>query len=202
MIRFCKTTFSVTPCQNDKGSYQYPNNLSLSNIIASFELAKITKSFFKSYSISKISTWALFRIIWFVLLRFSEPYPVTVAARSSYSASFKLGAGRQIGRTKVVKVISETVKTATSKYAWPLWYLLWMDTWGQFHQPSGTKRKCTDSHSSAPLGAVQFHQQNNAQLHPYAQLENTLNFNTARPALCANKFNVNPLAAFGQVECG
>ncbi len=37
---------------------------------------------------------------------------------------------------------------------------------GQFHQHFGAKRKCE----------VLFHQQNYAQLHHYAQLENKLNF--------------------------
>jgi hypothetical protein len=47
--------------------------------------------------------------------------------------------------------------------------------WGQFHQPYGAERKCVGSHSLAPVGAVQFHQQNYAQLHHYAHLENTFN---------------------------
>ena len=49
-------------------------------------------------------------------------------------------------------------------------------TRGQFHQPFGTKHKCAGSHSLAPVGAIQFHQQHYAELHHYAQLENTLNF--------------------------
>jgi hypothetical protein len=39
------------------------------------------------------------------------------------------------------------------------------------------------------------------QLHHYIQLENTLNFYPVHPALCANKFSVNLLAAFMSVEC-
>jgi hypothetical protein len=42
-----------------------------------------------------------------------------------------------------------------------------------------------------PVGAFQFHQQNYAQLHHYAQLENMVNFYAVRPALFANKFSVN-----------
>ncbi len=54
--------------------------------------------------------------------------------------------------------------------------ILKAENWGQFHQPYGAKRKCHDSHSSVPVGAIQFQQQNYAQLRPnYAQLENTLN---------------------------
>ncbi len=51
-----------------------------------------------------------------------------------------------------------------------------METGGQFHQPYAAKRKCVSRHSLVPVGAVQFHQQNYAQLHHCAQLENTLNF--------------------------
>jgi hypothetical protein len=35
----------------------------------------------------------------------------------------------------------------------------------QFHQPNGEKRKCAGSHSSVPVGAVQFYRQNYPQLH-------------------------------------
>ncbi len=45
---------------------------------------------------------------------------------------------------------------------------------GQFHQHYGVKHKCTGSNSSAPIGAVQFHQQKYVQLYKFAQLENTL----------------------------
>jgi hypothetical protein len=65
---------------------------------------------------------------------------------------------------------------------------------GQFHQHFGAKRKCTGNHSSAPVGAVQFHQQNYAQLHHYAQLENMLNFYAVRSTLCTSKIGVNLLA--------
>jgi hypothetical protein len=54
-------------------------------------------------------------------------------------------------------------------------------TWGQFHQPFGTKHKCAGSRSSAPVGAIQFQQQHYAQLHHYAQLENMLNFYAVCP---------------------
>jgi hypothetical protein len=74
-------------------------------------------------------------------------------------------------------------------------------TWGKFHQPCGAKRKCTGGHSLAPVGAIQFHQQNCAQLHHYAQLKNTLNFYSVRPALYANKFSVNLMAKKLTVEC-
>ncbi len=67
-------------------------------------------------------------------------------------------------------------------------------TWGQFHQPFGAKRKCSGSHSLAPVGAVQFHQQNYAQLHHYAQLENTLNFYAVHPKPCTSEIGVNLLA--------
>jgi hypothetical protein len=45
-----------------------------------------------------------------------------------------------------------------------------------------------------PVGAIQFHRQNYAQLHHYAQLENTLNFYAVRPMSCASKIGVNLLA--------
>jgi hypothetical protein len=59
---------------------------------------------------------------------------------------------------------------------------------GQFHQPYGAKCKCVDSHSMALVVAVQFHQQN------YAQLESTLNFYAVRPIPCTSKIGVNLLA--------
>ncbi len=52
-----------------------------------------------------------------------------------------------------------------------------------------------------PVGTVQFHQQNYAQLHHEAQLENMLKFYTLRPALYANKFSINLLAQKLPVEC-
>jgi hypothetical protein len=57
---------------------------------------------------------------------------------------------------------------------------------GQFHQPNGAERKCPGSHSLASVGAFQFHQQNYAQLHQYAQLENMLNFYALCPAVYAS----------------
>jgi hypothetical protein len=70
----------------------------------------------------------------------------------------------------------------------------------QFHQPYGAKRKCAGSHTLAPVGAIQFHQQNYVQHHHYAQLENTLNFYTVCPALHTNKFSINLLAQKLPVE--
>jgi hypothetical protein len=64
------------------------------------------------------------------------------------------------------------------------------ETRGQFHQHFGAKRKCAGSHSSALVGAVQFHQQNYAQLHDYPQLENTFNFYAVCPMLCASNIGV------------
>ncbi len=72
---------------------------------------------------------------------------------------------------------------------------------GQFHQPYVVKHKCTGSYSSAPVGAVQFHQQNYAQLHHYTQLENTLNFFAVPPIPCASKIGVNLLAQKLRVNC-
>ncbi len=65
---------------------------------------------------------------------------------------------------------------------------------GQFYQPYGAEHKCTGSHSSVPVGTVQFHKLNYTQLHHYTQLENMLNFYTLCPALYANKFSINLLA--------
>ncbi len=56
-------------------------------------------------------------------------------------------------------------------------------------------------HSLAPVGDVQFYQQNYAQLHHYAQLENTLNFYPLCLAVYANKFSVNLLAQKLPVKC-
>ncbi len=41
---------------------------------------------------------------------------------------------------------------------------------------------------------IQFHQQHYAQLHHYAQLENTLNFYAVRPMSFTSKIGVNLLA--------
>ncbi len=49
--------------------------------------------------------------------------------------------------------------------------------------------------------AIQFHQHNCVQLYLYIQLKNTLNFYTVCPALYANMFSINLLAAFGPLEC-
>jgi hypothetical protein len=73
--------------------------------------------------------------------------------------------------------------------------------WGQVHQPYGAERKCAGSHSSVPVGAVQFYQQNYAQLHHYAQLENTLIFHAVRSRSCASKIGVNLLAQKLRVKC-
>ncbi len=78
-----------------------------------------------------------------------------------------------------------------------------MYTRGQFHQHSGSKCKCAGSDSSLRQSfycIFQFHQQNYAQLYHYKQLENTLNFNTVRPALYASKFGINILVAFAPVD--
>ncbi len=74
-------------------------------------------------------------------------------------------------------------------------------TRGQFHQPYDAERKCPSSHSSVPVGAVQFHQQNYTQLHHYAQLENTLNLYAVRSTPCASKIGVNLLAQKLCVKC-
>jgi hypothetical protein len=60
-----------------------------------------------------------------------------------------------------------------------------MLTWGRFHQPFGANALVVILRR---LGAVQFHQQN------YAQLENTLNFYAVRRKPCASKIGVNLLA--------
>jgi hypothetical protein len=57
------------------------------------------------------------------------------------------------------------------------------------------------SHSLATEGPVHFYQQNNAQVHHNAQLENTLNFHTVRPFLNTNKFSINLMAQKLPVEC-
>ncbi len=71
-------------------------------------------------------------------------------------------------------------------------------TRGQFHQPFGAKRKCTSSHSSAPICSINLHQQNYAQLH---QVENMLNLYAVRPMPCASKIFVNLLAQKLHVKC-
>ncbi len=66
---------------------------------------------------------------------------------------------------------------------------------GQFHQPYGTKRKCASSYSSAPIGAIQFHQQKYAQLYWYLRLENTLFYSYAlHSTLCASRIGISLLA--------
>ncbi len=55
--------------------------------------------------------------------------------------------------------------------------------------------------SISPVCAVQFHQQNYAQLHHYAQLENTLNFYAVRTTSCVSKIGVNLLAPKLRVKC-
>ncbi len=74
-------------------------------------------------------------------------------------------------------------------------------TRSHFHQPFGAKHKCSGSHSSAPVGAIQFHQQNYPQLHHYTQLENTLNFYAVYPMLCASKISINLLVQKLHVIC-
>ncbi len=71
----------------------------------------------------------------------------------------------------------------------------------QFHQPCGTKCKCYASHSLAPVGAVQFHQQKYVQLYLHAWLENKLNFYTVSFPLWASRVVVNLLAQKLQVKC-
>ncbi len=51
------------------------------------------------------------------------------------------------------------------------------------------------------FGAIQFHKQNNAQPHWYAQLENGLNFYFVGSALCAIKIGVNLIVLKLPVEC-
>ncbi len=48
-------------------------------------------------------------------------------------------------------------------------------------------RKCLSRHSSVPVGVVQFHQQNYAQLHHCAQLENMLNFCALRRSVWSKR---------------
>ncbi len=74
-------------------------------------------------------------------------------------------------------------------------------TMGQFHQPYGAELKCASSHSSMPVGAVQFHQQNYAQLHHYAQLENTFNFYAVCSTPCTSKIRGNLLAQKLRGKC-
>ncbi len=61
--------------------------------------------------------------------------------------------------------------------------------------------QCASSHSLAPVGDDQFHQQNYAQLHHYTQLENTLKFYAVCPTLCARGIGVNLLAQKLPVKC-
>jgi hypothetical protein len=74
-------------------------------------------------------------------------------------------------------------------------------------EPPGTKERLpaqmhrTGSHSSVPVGAVQFHRQNYPQLHHSAQLENTLNFYAVRPVLYADKFSINLVVQKLLVKC-
>ncbi len=55
------------------------------------------------------------------------------------------------------------------------------------------KRKCAGRYSSAPVGAVQFHQQIYNQLSWYAPLENTLDFYTLSFMLCASRIGIRLL---------
>ena len=48
-------------------------------------------------------------------------------------------------------------------------------TWGQFHQPTGIKRKCAGAQHLTQKDAVQFHQLNCAQLYWSIELENLPN---------------------------
>jgi hypothetical protein len=86
------------------------------------------------------------------------------------------------------------------------WFLDWGTfklsyIWGRFHQPFGAKHKCAGSYSLSSIGAIQFHQQNYAQLNHYAQLENMLNFYTVSPKLCSSKISINLLAQKLCVKC-
>ena len=51
---------------------------------------------------------------------------------------------------------------------------------GQFHQPTGVKRKCAGAQHLAQKDAVQFHQQNCAQLYWSIEVENPPNFYAVR----------------------
>ena len=69
-----------------------------------------------------------------------------------------------------------------------------LEIWGQFHQPTGVKRKCAGAQHLAQKDAVQFHQQNCAQLYWSIELENPPNFYAVRSAPYASKLGVNLLA--------
>ena len=64
-------------------------------------------------------------------------------------------------------------------------------TRGQFHQLFGVKRKCEISYQLAQKNAIQFHQQNSAQLHWCIGLDVTPNFYFLRSEPHAIKSSVN-----------
>ncbi len=73
---------------------------------------------------------------------------------------------------------------------------------GSISPNSWRKSQMHQKHSSATVGAVQFHQQNYTQLHHCcAQLENMLNFYGVRPTPCASTIGVNLLAQEQRVKC-
>ena len=63
-----------------------------------------------------------------------------------------------------------------------------------FHQPTSVKRNCAGAQHFSKKDAVQFHQQNFAQLCWYIELENLPNFYIVHSALYASKLGVNLLA--------
>ena len=68
-------------------------------------------------------------------------------------------------------------------------HFVWSNIWGQFHQPYGAKHKC----ASSLFYAIQFHQQNYAQLYQNTQIDVTSNFYAVLSAPYASKFNVSLL---------
>ena len=72
---------------------------------------------------------------------------------------------------------------------------------GQFHQPTGVKRKCAGAQHLAHKDSVQFHQQNCAQLYWSIELENPPNFYAVRYAPYASKLGVNLLVQKLLIKC-
>jgi hypothetical protein len=68
---------------------------------------------------------------------------------------------------------------------------------GQFHQPNGTKRKCTSRHY---LGHVSVTNKTTPFFCQYTELEFMFNFNAVRFTLLASKIRVNLLVQNLRVE--
>ncbi len=73
--------------------------------------------------------------------------------------------------------------------------------WGTFTTTGLNFTSLLAQSTNAPVGVVQFHQQNYAQLHHCAQVENTLSFYAECPTPYASKIYVNQLAKGLRVKC-